>query len=102
MAEYLIKDTTLTAIADVIRAKTGTSDTIAVTDMATKIEAIESGGGSIELDEMLKCFTYQIDEENKTIILWRFLQDQWYAYSGTYDITIPNTISGYNVVISCE
>lgn len=46
MAEYLIKDSTLTAIANAIRAKTGTADPIAVADMATQIEGITTGGGS--------------------------------------------------------
>lgn len=47
MAKYVIEDTTLTGIADAIRGKTGTTDPIAVTDMAAQIEAI-TGGGSEE------------------------------------------------------
>ncbi|MBO7274901.1 MAG: leucine-rich repeat protein [Clostridia bacterium] len=43
--DYIIKDTTLGAIADSIRAKTGSSDPIAVSDMATQIEGITGGGG---------------------------------------------------------
>lgn len=45
MADYLIKDTTLTGIADAIRAKTGSADAIMVSDMASRIAGI-SGGGS--------------------------------------------------------
>lgn len=45
MAEYLIQDTTLTAIAEAIRGKNGTTDTIAVADMAAQIANIETGGG---------------------------------------------------------
>ena len=45
MAEYLIQDTTLTAIADAIRSKTGATDTIPVTDMANQIASITTGGG---------------------------------------------------------
>ena len=45
MAEYLIQDTTLTAIADAIRSKTGATDTIPVTDMANQITSITTGGG---------------------------------------------------------
>lgn len=45
MAEYLIKDTTLSDIADAIRAKDGTTDAIPVSDFASRISAIESGGG---------------------------------------------------------
>lgn len=46
MAEYLVQDTTLTAIADAVRAKKGTTEPIALTDFATEIESIQSGGGS--------------------------------------------------------
>lgn len=41
MAEYLIQDTTLTGIADAIRAKTGSTDAIKVSDMAGQIEEID-------------------------------------------------------------
>ena len=44
MAEYIIQDTTLTAIADSIREKTGSSDLIPVPDMASLISNIEAGG----------------------------------------------------------
>lgn len=46
MALYFIKDTTLTDIADAIRSKTGDTEIIPVTDMATKIGSIETGSGS--------------------------------------------------------
>lgn len=46
MAEYLIQDTTLTAIADAIRAKTGGTDPIDPADMATEINCIETGTGN--------------------------------------------------------
>lgn len=44
MAEYLIQDTTLTAIADAIRSKTGGAELIKPEDMASQIRAMESGG----------------------------------------------------------
>ena len=46
MAEYIVQDTTLTAIADAVRAKKGTTEPIALTDLATEIESIQSGSGS--------------------------------------------------------
>lgn len=49
MAVYAINDTTLTAIADSIRAKKGTVDPIKPEDMAAEIASIE-GGGSPEPD----------------------------------------------------
>lgn len=45
MAEYLIKGSTLTEIADAIRAKTGSVDALATTNFATAISGIQSGGG---------------------------------------------------------
>lgn len=44
MAKGLINDSTLTAIADAIRAKNGSEDTMLPSEMAGLIEAIESGG----------------------------------------------------------
>ena len=43
MAEYLIQDTTLTAIGDSIRAKEESSDPIPVSEIASRIAAIETG-----------------------------------------------------------
>lgn len=45
MAEYIIQDSTLTGIADAIRAKTGSTEAIGVADMASQIEGIQAGGG---------------------------------------------------------
>jgi hypothetical protein len=45
MSEYLIQDSTLTDIADAIRAKDGSSAPILTEDMADAIAAIPSGGG---------------------------------------------------------
>ena len=45
MDKYVIQGETLTAIAESIRAQTGSTEPIAVTDMATKISEIEGGGG---------------------------------------------------------
>lgn len=48
MAKYTIEDTTLIAIADSIRAKTGNTDAITPENMPTEIESIETGGGTEE------------------------------------------------------
>ena len=45
MANYIIQDTELIAIADAIRAKNGTEDTYTTAEMPTAIAAIEAGGG---------------------------------------------------------
>lgn len=44
MADYLIKDATLTNIADAIRAKKSSTDTYTPAEMATAISSIETGG----------------------------------------------------------
>lgn len=45
---YLIKSTTLEDIADAIREKTGSQDTIVVSNFASEIENIPSGGGGLD------------------------------------------------------
>ena len=45
MAKYTINDTTLTSIADAIRAKGGTSAALTPAQMAEAIAAIQAGGG---------------------------------------------------------
>ena len=50
MAEYLIQDTTLDAIADAINAKTGGSSAMTPAQMVTEIAAIPSGGRTLLAD----------------------------------------------------
>ena len=47
MAEYLIQDTTLSAIGDAIRNKTGNTEAITPENMPTEIEGIKSGSDII-------------------------------------------------------
>jgi hypothetical protein len=49
MANVLIEESTLTAIGEAIRAKTGKTDLILPSDMATEIAEITGGGGSSDL-----------------------------------------------------
>lgn len=51
--KYTIEDTTLTAIADSIRAKTGGVDEIMPEDMPTEINGIETGGGTEEIENII-------------------------------------------------
>ena len=48
MSKVFIEESTLTAIGDAIRGKTGGTELIAVPNMATQIEAITTGGGNRE------------------------------------------------------
>ena len=49
MSKYIIDGSTLTGIADAIRAKKGTSAPVAVTDFASEVASIETGGGESDL-----------------------------------------------------
>ena len=53
MAEYLIQDTTLDAIADAINAKTGGTSAMTPAEMVTEIAAIPSGGGGGSLPSVI-------------------------------------------------
>lgn len=57
MAEYLINSETLTGIADAIRTKEGTTDPIAVSDFASRIGAIQAGGGVVSIFNSNVTFT---------------------------------------------
>ena len=52
MSKYAINDTTLTAIADSIRAKGGTSDPIQVSNFASAIANLPTGGGDITAEDL--------------------------------------------------
>ena len=74
MSKYSINDTTLTAIADSIRSKAGTSDPILVSGFADAIAAIPTGGSS-----------FNIDWDNDTIVT---------ALNATEQLTLPE---GYTI-----
>lgn len=51
MAKVFIEETTLTAIGDAIRGKTGKTELIDPANMSTEIAGIEAGGGGVEPPE---------------------------------------------------
>ena len=55
MAKVLINETSLSGIADAIRAKNGSSDTYKPSEMAAAIEAIEAGGGLVKSLSLCLC-----------------------------------------------
>ena len=63
MAEVLVQDTSLQAIADAIRAKTGGMETFTPAQMAAAIEAITGGDKYLEL---IYETDFTIEETNKT------------------------------------
>lgn len=63
MAEYLVQDTSLTAIADAIREKGGTTAPLSFPDgMAEAVRNIQSGGGDLSsVDVYIADFTSDAD-----------------------------------------
>lgn len=92
MAEYLIKDTTLSNIADAIRDKTGKTDEILVSNMATEIAEISTGaelnfevvGGTVQ-PENSKENTIWINTYTE-ITSWDFYATEPYRRSGTKNL----------------
>lgn len=87
MAKLFIEESTLTAIGDAIRGKEGSTELIPVNDMATRISAIESGGGGgyVPTDEELTltgdCQRAFMDNK------WVWLIDKYGDRITTKDIT---------------
>ena len=97
MAEYLIQDSTLTEIADAIRERLGSLDPISVKNMSSAICDISSGEGFTRNMQYFKC---GFDLDTNEVILYGVLYDKLYQDTGSYDIDVPDTILGFNVVIS--
>ena len=64
MAEYLIQDTTLSAIAEAIRNKTGKADNITPEQMPTEIMGITTGGGEGEKPFDCHSVTFVYDDKS--------------------------------------
>lgn len=67
--KYLIEDTTLTSIADAVRGKGGTTEPIMVSELATAITNLPSGGGSMNVPDSSLHLTGSIEH--------RFTADSW-------------------------
>lgn len=57
MAKVFIEETTLTAIGDAIRSKTGKTELIDPANMSTEIASITTGGGGYEIPDKAFMFT---------------------------------------------
>lgn len=53
MSKVFIEESTLTAIGDAIRGKTGGTDLIAPLDMPTEINGISTGGGTLPSEALI-------------------------------------------------
>lgn len=63
MADYLVRDTSLTAVADAIRERGGTTAPLSFPDgMASAIRGIQNGGGDLSsVDVYIADFTSSTD-----------------------------------------
>ena len=103
MAEYLIQDTSLTAIADAIREKTGSTDTIAVSDFPTAIAEIPTGGTivikDITVDENQSIVVTDLPTINRfTIYVPDFTNAGSGMSSGTGYFSSSRSDGGLNIV----
>jgi hypothetical protein len=89
MAKVFIEETTLTAIGDAIRGKEGSTELVPVNDMATRISAIEAGGGGYEPTAEDLTFTgacnYLFAGDN-----WNFILEQYPGKVNLVDATNLN------------
>ena len=58
----------------------------------------EGGGGGPD-DDVLRFLGYNINKEENAIVVCRIFYDRLYSITGSYDISIPDTIGGYQVVL---
>lgn len=57
------------------------------------------GGGAGPDDDVLRFLGYNINKEENAIVVCRIFYDRLYSITGSYDISIPDTIGGYQVVL---
>ena len=85
---YIIQDTTLSRIAEAIRAKNGTTDKIKVSDMAAMIEAIKAGGDDKEAAIIDRSITEYSNDSIETIGSYAF-----YGCSNLATLDLPAATS---------
>jgi hypothetical protein len=86
MAKVFIEETTLTAIGDAIRGKTGKTDLIDPANMSTEIAGIEAGGGGYEPPEEAFMITGDCDGRFRNNNFAWFINDFAHRIT-TQDIT---------------
>ena len=95
---YIIQDTTLSRIAEAIRAKNGTTDKIKVSDMAATIEAIKAGGDDKAAAIIDRSITEYSNDNIETIAAYAF-----YQCSSLLSVDMPAATSiGYEAFSNCS
>ena len=67
MANVLVQDTSLTAIANAIREQNGSTDTYKPAEMATAIQGIQAGGGELKTIVASQSYNYSSSMTSFTI-----------------------------------
>lgn len=105
MAEYLVQDTTLTAIADAVRAKKGTTEPIALTNLATEIQSIQTSKGESKVALISGTQTKFYSIEKEDLAVGDEIRDYaFYNCKGMLKVDIPDNISaiGKSAFYGCE
>lgn len=93
MANVLVQDTSLTAIANAIREKNGSTDTYKPAEMATAIQALSSGGGGeLKYIQMVKSFSMPKNKNGTQTITNTNLPTNY-----TFVMVMNGAITRYNV-----
>lgn len=98
---YSVTEENLVNIADAIRTKTNKTGGMTVEEMPNMIQSIAVGALD-GMDSNLKYFVYYIEPGITDLIICEIMWDKIYEDTGSYDVTIPDKIGGYNVVIRTE
>lgn len=103
MAEVLVQDTSLQAIADAIREKNGTETTYKPSEMGTAIRAIESGGGDYTSEQIMALIDGSITDFVIPDGITMICRYAFYYRNKLKNITIPEscTIIGESAFQGC-
>lgn len=71
-------------------------------EIAGVVGNLVSGGGLNISGDLLKYVIYQLDMENKEIVIYSILWSQLYADTGSYNLNIPGKLGEFQVVLVSE
>lgn len=71
-------------------------------DVAGVVGTLKGGGVDLGEDDYLKYFVYQLDVENKDLIIFGIRYAKLYEETGSYDVNVPDKFGEYDVVLAAE